>query len=154
MWAIGRRSAAATSNRPVQAILLAGALVGASAAVYALTSSCSPAEVGRSGEATLEELASSTSTGTSTPPKPPWTSGCTPRTGSHATKAGHVPPTNLVQIGIGGWIGNHSGIKVAEQIDTTVITMFDRRAPRSNRMIYVNDPRMLSSCSTRTSVER
>lgn len=59
-----------------------------------------------------------------------------------------------MQIGIGGWIGNHSGIKVAEQIDTTVITMFDRRAPRSNRMIYVNDPRMLSSCSTRTSVER
>jgi arginase family enzyme len=36
-----------------------------------------------------------------------------------------VPPTNLVQIGIGGWIGNHSGVRVAEQIDTTVITMFD-----------------------------
>ena len=44
---------------------------------------------------------------------------------SHATKLANVPPTNLVQIGIGGWIGNHSGIEVAEQIDTTVITMFD-----------------------------
>ena len=44
---------------------------------------------------------------------------------SHATKLANVPPTNLVQIGIGGWIGNHSGVQVAEQIDTTVITMFD-----------------------------
>jgi len=41
----------------VQATLLAGALVGASAAVYTLASGRSPAEVGRSGEATLEELA-------------------------------------------------------------------------------------------------
>jgi agmatinase len=44
---------------------------------------------------------------------------------SHATKLSNVPPSNLVQIGIGGWIGNHSGVQVAEQIDTTVITMFD-----------------------------
>ncbi|MGH9248630.1 MAG: hypothetical protein ACRD0W_03810 [Acidimicrobiales bacterium] len=41
----------------MQATLLAGALVGASAAVYTLASGRSPAEVGRSGEATLEELA-------------------------------------------------------------------------------------------------
>jgi agmatinase len=44
---------------------------------------------------------------------------------SHATKLANVPPTNLVQIGIGGWIGNHSGVQVADRIDTTVITMFD-----------------------------
>jgi arginase family enzyme len=44
---------------------------------------------------------------------------------SHATKIPNIPPTNLVQIGIGGWIGNHSGVHVAEEIDTTVITMFD-----------------------------
>lgn len=44
---------------------------------------------------------------------------------SHATKLGNVPPANLVQIGIGGWIGNHSGIHVADDMDTTVITMFD-----------------------------
>ena len=44
---------------------------------------------------------------------------------SHATKLPNVPPSNLVQIGIGGWIGNHSGVEVAERIDTTVITMFD-----------------------------
>ncbi len=44
---------------------------------------------------------------------------------SHATKLPNVPPANLVQIGIGGWIGNHSGVHVADEIDTTVITMFD-----------------------------
>jgi agmatinase len=44
---------------------------------------------------------------------------------SHATNLPNVPATNLVQIGIGGWIGNHSGVKVAEERDTTVITMFD-----------------------------
>ncbi|BCJ75769.1 agmatinase [Catellatospora sp. IY07-71] len=44
---------------------------------------------------------------------------------SHATKLPNVPPSNLVQIGIGGWIGNHSGVHVADEIDTTVITMFD-----------------------------
>jgi agmatinase len=44
---------------------------------------------------------------------------------SHATKLSNVPPSNLVQIGIGGWIGNHSGVHVADGMDTTVITMFD-----------------------------
>jgi agmatinase len=44
---------------------------------------------------------------------------------SHATDLPNVPASNLVQIGIGGWIGNHSGVKVAEERDTTVITMFD-----------------------------
>jgi agmatinase len=44
---------------------------------------------------------------------------------SHATNLTNVPATNLVQIGIGGWIGNHSGVKVAEERDTTVITMMD-----------------------------
>jgi agmatinase len=44
---------------------------------------------------------------------------------SHATNLPNVLATNLVQIGIGGWIGNHSGVKVAEERDTTVITMFD-----------------------------
>ena len=44
---------------------------------------------------------------------------------SHATDLPNVPASNLVQIGIGGWIGNHSGVQVAEQRDTTVITMFD-----------------------------
>jgi len=44
---------------------------------------------------------------------------------SHATRLPNVPASNLVQIGIGGWIGNHSGVKVASEIDTTVITMFD-----------------------------
>ena len=44
---------------------------------------------------------------------------------SHATNIPNIPPTNLIQIGIGGWIGNHSGVHVAEQIDTTVISMFD-----------------------------
>ncbi len=34
---------------------------------------------------------------------------------SHATKLANVPPTNLIQIGIGGWIGNHAGIQVAEE---------------------------------------
>ncbi|WP_458078748.1 agmatinase [Streptomyces sp. EMB26] len=44
---------------------------------------------------------------------------------SHATDLPNVPPANLVQIGIGGWIGNHSGVQVAEKRDTTVISMFD-----------------------------
>ncbi|MFE9674633.1 agmatinase [Streptomyces sp. NPDC006259] len=44
---------------------------------------------------------------------------------SHATDLPNVPPANLVQIGIGGWIGNHSGVQVAEERDTTVITMAD-----------------------------
>lgn len=43
----------------------------------------------------------------------------------HATNIANVPPANLVQIGIGGWIGNHKGVQVAEERDTTVISMFD-----------------------------
>ena len=44
---------------------------------------------------------------------------------SHAMDLPNVPPSNLVQIGIGGWIGNHSGVQVAQERDTTVITMMD-----------------------------
>jgi agmatinase len=44
---------------------------------------------------------------------------------SHATDLPNVPAANLVQIGIGGWTGNHSGVQVADDRDTTVITMFD-----------------------------
>jgi arginase family enzyme len=36
-----------------------------------------------------------------------------------------APPSNLVQIGIGGWIGNRPGIKVARERNTTVITIAD-----------------------------
>jgi agmatinase len=38
----------------------------------------------------------------------------------HATDIPNAPPSNLVQIGIGGWIGNRPGIKVAQDRDTTV----------------------------------
>jgi agmatinase len=44
---------------------------------------------------------------------------------SHATNLPNVPASNLVQIGIGGWIGNHTGVQVAHKRDTTVISMFD-----------------------------
>ena len=44
---------------------------------------------------------------------------------SHATRLPNVPPTNLVQIGIGGWLGNQAGVQVSEDIGTTVISMFD-----------------------------
>jgi agmatinase len=43
----------------------------------------------------------------------------------HATDIPNAPPSNLVQIGIGGWIGNRPGIKVAQERDTTVITISD-----------------------------
>jgi agmatinase len=43
----------------------------------------------------------------------------------HATNIPNCPPSNLVQIGIGGWIGNSGGIKVARDRDTTVISVFD-----------------------------
>lgn len=43
----------------------------------------------------------------------------------HATDIPNAPPSNLVQIGIGGWIGNRSGIKVAQEHDTTVISISD-----------------------------
>jgi agmatinase len=43
----------------------------------------------------------------------------------HATDIPNAPPSNLVQIGIGGWIGNRGGIKVARERDTTVISIYD-----------------------------
>ncbi len=43
----------------------------------------------------------------------------------HATNIRNAPPTNLVQLGIGGWIGNRGGIKVARDRNTTVISMYD-----------------------------
>jgi len=43
----------------------------------------------------------------------------------HATNIPNCPPSNLVQVGIGGWIGNRGGMKVARDRDTTVISVFD-----------------------------
>jgi len=43
----------------------------------------------------------------------------------HATNIPNAPATNLVQLGIGGWVGNRGGIKVARDRDTTVISVFD-----------------------------
>jgi agmatinase len=43
----------------------------------------------------------------------------------HATNIPNAPPTNLVQMGIGGWYGSRPGVKVARDRDTTVITISD-----------------------------
>jgi agmatinase len=43
----------------------------------------------------------------------------------HATNIPNAPPTNLVQIGIGGWSSSREGIKVARDRQATVITMDD-----------------------------
>jgi agmatinase len=43
----------------------------------------------------------------------------------HATNIPNAPPTNLVQMGIGGWYGSRPGLKVAQDRDTTVITIND-----------------------------
>jgi agmatinase len=43
----------------------------------------------------------------------------------HATDIPNAPPTNLVQMGIGGWYGSRPGVKVARERDTTVITIGD-----------------------------
>lgn len=43
----------------------------------------------------------------------------------HATNIPNAPATNLVQIGIGGWLGNRDGTKVCRDRGTTVITMAD-----------------------------
>jgi agmatinase len=43
----------------------------------------------------------------------------------HATNIPNAPPTNLVQMGIGGWYGSRPGVKVARERDTTVITISD-----------------------------
>ena len=43
----------------------------------------------------------------------------------HATNIPNAPPTNLVQMGIGGWYGSRPGIKVARERRTTVLTITD-----------------------------
>ncbi len=43
----------------------------------------------------------------------------------HATNIPNAPPSNLVQMGIGGWYGSRAGVKVARDRDTTVITIGD-----------------------------
>ncbi|MGH3051831.1 MAG: agmatinase family protein [Gaiellaceae bacterium] len=43
----------------------------------------------------------------------------------HATNIENAPPTNLVQMGIGGWYGSRPGVKVARERDTTVLTITD-----------------------------
>jgi agmatinase len=43
----------------------------------------------------------------------------------HATDIPNAPPSNLVQMGIGGWYGSRPGMKVARERNTTVITISD-----------------------------
>jgi agmatinase len=43
----------------------------------------------------------------------------------HATNIPNAPPSNLVQIGIGGWAGSRDGLKVAREREATVITVDD-----------------------------
>jgi agmatinase len=43
----------------------------------------------------------------------------------HATNIKNAPPTNLVQMGIGGWYGSRPGVKVARHRNTTVLTISD-----------------------------
>lgn len=43
----------------------------------------------------------------------------------HATNIPNVPPSNLVQIGIGGWTGSRPGMRVARERQATVITIED-----------------------------
>lgn len=43
----------------------------------------------------------------------------------HATNIANAPATNLVQIGIGGWVGSKPGMKVARERKATVITIED-----------------------------
>jgi agmatinase len=43
----------------------------------------------------------------------------------HATNIANAPATNLVQIGIGGWTGNRSGVKNARERGASVITITD-----------------------------
>jgi agmatinase len=43
----------------------------------------------------------------------------------HATNIPNAPPSNLVQMGIGGWSGSRPGMKVARERNTTVITISD-----------------------------
>src|SRR5260370_6616046 len=46
----------------------------------------------------------------------------------HATNIKNAPPTNLVQMGIGGWYGSRPGVKVARNRNTTVLTISDIEA--------------------------
>jgi agmatinase len=43
----------------------------------------------------------------------------------HATNIANAPATNLVQIGIGGWLGTRAGTTVCRERGTTVMTMDD-----------------------------
>ena len=43
----------------------------------------------------------------------------------HATNLPNVPPTNLVQIGIGGWQAPRPGVKVGRERGTTILTVTD-----------------------------
>jgi agmatinase len=43
----------------------------------------------------------------------------------HATDIPNVPPTNLVQIGIGGWQAPRPGVKVGRERNTTIMTVTD-----------------------------
>ena len=43
----------------------------------------------------------------------------------HATNIPNAPATNLVQIGIGGWVGSRDGLKVARERQASVITLED-----------------------------
>jgi agmatinase len=43
----------------------------------------------------------------------------------HATNIPNAPPSNLVQIGIGGWLGNRSGVKNVRERGATSLTMTD-----------------------------
>jgi agmatinase len=43
----------------------------------------------------------------------------------HATNIKNAPPSNLVQIGIGGWLSSHPGVKTARDRGTTILTIGD-----------------------------
>jgi agmatinase len=43
----------------------------------------------------------------------------------HATNIENAPPSNLVQIGIGGWTGSREGLKNARNRQATVMTLED-----------------------------
>ena len=43
----------------------------------------------------------------------------------HATDIKNAPPTNLVQIGIGGWQAPRAGVKIGRTRGTTVMTVGD-----------------------------
>lgn len=43
----------------------------------------------------------------------------------HATNIPNAPPSNLVQIGIGGWTGNRAGVRNTRERGATVVTITD-----------------------------